>query len=71
MPQERIDFAAEGLLDGLEGEQRADRVGLLEDLLAEGIPLAELRRATANGQIMFLPSWRPPQMRPVDQSPYI
>src|SRR5207253_3959659 len=56
MPQERIDFAAEGLLDGLEGEQRADRVGLLEDLLAEGIPLSELRRATANGTIMFLPS---------------
>jgi adenylate cyclase len=58
MSPEQIDFAAAGLLDGLEGEQRASRVALLEDLVAEGAPLAELRRATASGTLMFLPSER-------------
>jgi adenylate cyclase len=41
MSPEQIDYAAAGLLDGLEGEQRAARVALLEDLVAEGVPLAE------------------------------
>jgi adenylate cyclase len=56
-PQE-IDFAAEGLLDGLEGEQRADRLALLEYLAADGVSLAELRRATENGTVVFLPADR-------------
>jgi len=55
---EDIDFAAAGLLDGLHGEQRAERVTLLEHLAAEGVPLAELRRQTAEGTIMFLPAER-------------
>ena len=55
---EQIDFAAEGLLDGLTGEQRADRLALLERLTADGVPLGELRRGTANGTIMFLPADR-------------
>ncbi len=49
-----IDFEAEGLLDGLEGEQRAERLELLEELTADGIPLAELRRSTEEGTVVFL-----------------
>jgi adenylate cyclase len=55
---EQIDFAAEGLLDGLTGEQRADRLALLERLTADGVPMGELHRGTANGTIMFLPADR-------------
>jgi adenylate cyclase len=58
MAAEQIDFAAEGLLEGLEGERRDERVALLEELAADGVPLAELRRATANGTLMFLPAER-------------
>src|SRR3984893_17387779 len=58
MSSETIDFAAEGLLDGLEGEQRADRLALLEHLARDGVPLHDLRRATANGTVMFLPTDR-------------
>jgi adenylate cyclase len=53
---EQIDFAAEGLLEGLEGRQRAERLALLERLAADGVPLEELRRATASGTLMFLPA---------------
>jgi adenylate cyclase len=58
MAPEQIDFAAEGLLDGLEGDERDDRMALLEHLAADGVPLAELRRATVNGTVMFLPADR-------------
>jgi adenylate cyclase len=58
MGAELIDFAAEGLLDGLEGEARAERLALLEHLAHEGAPLAELRRASATGTLMFLPADR-------------
>jgi adenylate cyclase len=54
----QIDFAAEGLLDGLEAEQRADRLALLEQLAADGVTLAELRRSTASGTLVFLPAER-------------
>jgi adenylate cyclase len=54
----QIDFAAEGLLDGLEGEQRDERLALLEYLAADGVPLAELHRTTASGTLMFLPAER-------------
>jgi adenylate cyclase len=53
-----IDFAAEGLLDGLEGKQRAERLILLEELVAQGVPLSELRRSTAMGTIVYLPADR-------------
>jgi adenylate cyclase len=53
-----IDFAAEGLLDGLEGEARAERVALLEQLVAEGVPMSEIRRTTASGTVIFLPADR-------------
>src|ERR1700677_3741519 len=49
MAAPRIDFAAEGLLDGLEGEARAERLALLEQLAGEGVALSELRRTTASG----------------------
>lgn len=54
----KIDFEAEGLLDGLDGEQRAERLALLEDLAASGVSLDELRRTTAMGTIIFLPTDR-------------
>lgn len=54
MTTEPIDFAAEGLLDGLEGEQRAERLALLLQLAADGVPLSELRRSTAAGTIIYL-----------------
>jgi adenylate cyclase len=50
-----IDFEAEGLLDGVEGEARAARRELLERLAAEGVPLEELREAVAAGRLTLLP----------------
>jgi adenylate cyclase len=49
-----IDFAAEGLLDGLEGDDRATRLELLEQLCADGISLDELRAATRDGRLLFV-----------------
>ena len=53
-----VDFAAEGLLDGLEGAARSERLALLEQLADEGVPLSELRRTTTSGTILFLPADR-------------
>ncbi len=53
-----IDFASEGLLDGLEGAQRTERLALLEQLAADGVPLSELHRTTLTGTIMYLPADR-------------
>jgi len=58
MAGEQIDFAGEGLLDGLQGDARAERLDLLEYLAADDVPLAELRRATQTGTLMFLPAER-------------
>jgi adenylate cyclase len=58
MSAERIDFAAEGLLDGLDGAQRTERLALLQQLADDGVPLAELRRSTAAGSIVYLPADR-------------
>jgi adenylate cyclase len=50
-----MDFAAEGLLDGLEDEHaRAERSALLEELLADGVPLEELKAAVAEDRLVFL-----------------
>ncbi|HEX9481145.1 MAG TPA: adenylate cyclase regulatory domain-containing protein [Solirubrobacteraceae bacterium] len=57
-PPPQIDFDAEGLLDGLEGRQRAERLALLRQLVADGVPLNELRRTTEAGTVMFLPADR-------------
>jgi adenylate cyclase len=58
MSAAKIDFAAEGLLDGLEGTARLERQALLEQLAADGVSLAELRRTTASGTVIFLPADR-------------
>jgi adenylate cyclase len=50
-----IDFAAEGLLDDLEGEAREARQGLLRQLSAEGVSLEELRDAVAAGHLTLMP----------------
>jgi adenylate cyclase len=50
-----IDFAAEGLLDDLEGGAREARLGLLERLSSEGVSLEELREAVATGHLTVLP----------------
>jgi adenylate cyclase len=50
-----IDFAAEGLLDGLEGEARESRLALLRRLDGEGVPLEEMREAVAAGRLALLP----------------
>lgn len=49
------DFEAEGLLEGLEGEQREARRELLEELASEGVSLEELREAVAAGRLALLP----------------
>jgi adenylate cyclase len=54
MPPQSIDFDAEGLLDGLTGQQRDERLALLQQLAGEGVPLADLRRGTADGTVLFL-----------------
>jgi adenylate cyclase len=49
-----MDYAAEGLLDGLEGEERAARIRLLDRLVAAGFELDELRRAVAEDRLALL-----------------
>jgi adenylate cyclase len=50
-----IDFEAEGLLEGVEGEAREARSALLEELTAEGASLEELRDAVGAGRLTLLP----------------
>lgn len=50
-----VDFEAEGLLDGMEGEARQARIELLEALHDDGVPLDELRKAVAEGRLVLLP----------------
>jgi adenylate cyclase len=50
-----IDFEAEGLLDGLDGDGRRDRLTLLEQLAGEGVTLEELRDAVRAGRLTLLP----------------
>jgi adenylate cyclase len=53
-----VDWDAEGLLDGLEAEARAGRVELLDALRADGFSTDELRAATEDGRLLFLPAER-------------
>jgi adenylate cyclase len=53
-----VDFAAEGLLDGLEGDARAARERLLERLTDQGTPLDELKRAVEEDRLVLLPAER-------------
>ncbi len=50
-----IDFAAEGLLDDLDGEAREARLVLLKELAADGVSLEELRDAVNAGRLALLP----------------
>ncbi|HST69409.1 MAG TPA: adenylate cyclase regulatory domain-containing protein [Solirubrobacterales bacterium] len=50
-----IDFEAEGLLEGVEGEARAARLDLLRRLGDEGCSLEELKEAVAAGRLTLLP----------------
>ena len=50
-----IDFEAEGLLEGVDGEARAARLALLKELEADGATLEELREAVGAGRLTLLP----------------
>src|SRR3954451_11374298 len=50
-----MDFETEGLLEGLEGEEREGRKGLLEKLSEDGVPDDELRQAVQEQRIALLP----------------
>jgi len=50
-----MDFAAAGLLDGLDGEERAAREELLERLVKEGFTIEELQSAVAEDRLALLP----------------
>jgi adenylate cyclase len=52
------DFEREGLLDGLDGPRRQERVTLLRRLAREGVSMAEMLRSSAEGTIVFLPAER-------------
>ncbi len=53
MPE--IDFEAEGLLEGVDGDARKARLKLLGRLADDGVSLAELREAAAAGRLALLP----------------
>ncbi len=61
---ERIDFEAEGLLEGLAGSERESRLALLERLTADGVELDELRSAIVDGRLALLPFERMLSGRP-------
>jgi adenylate cyclase len=50
-----IDFEAEGLLTGAEGQERESRIALLEWLVADGVDVEELRVAVAEERLGVLP----------------
>jgi adenylate cyclase len=50
-----VDFDAEGLLDGLDGEAREARADLLDQLIADGATLEEVKQAVAEDRLALLP----------------
>jgi adenylate cyclase len=50
-----MDYAREGLLDGLQGEERAQREKLLTRLLDDGFTEEDLRRAVKENRLALLP----------------
>ena len=52
------DFVEAGLLEGLSDEAREDRLALLDFLAGQGSTLEELKRATRDGTLLFLPAER-------------
>jgi adenylate cyclase len=61
---EKIDFEAEGFLEGLEDDERASRLALLERLASDGCDLDELRSAVTDGRLALLPLERMLSGRP-------
>jgi adenylate cyclase len=53
-----VDFEAEGLLEGLEGRARSERLELLQQLHDQGVSVDELREAVQGGRLMLLPAER-------------
>src|SRR5262245_65358325 len=51
----KVDFEAEGLLDGVDGDARDARLELLERLSGEGVPLEDLREAVGAARLTLLP----------------
>jgi adenylate cyclase len=51
----RIDFEAEGLLEGCDESTRPDRIALLEQLFQDGVSLDEVRCAIAEDRLFMLP----------------
>jgi adenylate cyclase len=52
---EPINYEAEGLLEGVEGEERAARLELLQVLTEDGVTLDELKRAVAEDRLAMVP----------------
>src|SRR3954464_11520830 len=50
-----MDFEAEGLLEGLEGEDREARERLLEQLSEDGVSDDELKKAVEEQRLALLP----------------
>ncbi len=50
-----VDWEAEGLLESLDGEARAARERLLDELAGEGVELEELRTAVAEDRLALVP----------------
>jgi adenylate cyclase len=50
-----MDFEAAGLLDGLDGEERAARLRLLEQLAGDGVGLDELKAAIDEDRLALVP----------------
>ncbi len=53
-----IDFEAEGLLDGVSGKARGERLVLLDELARDGVSLEELRQAVGEDRLALLPAER-------------
>ena len=56
MSAARIDWAAEGMLEGLDATARRGRVRLLDQLTSDGLSIDELRRAIDEGRLAALPA---------------
>lgn len=50
-----MDWEAEGLLEGLEGEARGARADLLDQLCEAGVPVEELKEAVEQDRLALLP----------------
>jgi adenylate cyclase len=55
VPEAAVDFEAEGLLEGVEGDARTARLDLLERLVEDGVPIEELKAACREDRLAFLP----------------